>query len=154
MVFSGSLSLASLASLLLPDASRPFLYACCALLSLGYLLSLVTRRCQRVRQRLMGGSPPPLLRVDTRGSNPRNSVTFFAVVGLNSRVNATTGPYIAASDSSGLDIQIVKTVFFVVAAASPLSLMTRSKCSDLLMLWSWLLLIFSMIEECYINFIV
>ena len=112
MVFSGSLSLASLASLLLPDASRPFLYACCALLSLGYLLSLVTRRCQRVRQRLMGGSPPPLLRVDTRGSNPRNSVTFFAVVGLNSRVNATTGPYIAASDSSGLDIQIVKTVFF------------------------------------------
>ena len=36
----------------------------------------------------------------------------------------------------------------------PLSLMPRSKCSDLIMLRSWILLIFSMIEECYINFLV
>lgn len=53
VVFSGSLSLASLASLLLPDALRPFLYVCCALLSLGYLLSLVTGHYQEVHQRLM-----------------------------------------------------------------------------------------------------
>ena len=41
MMFSGSLSLASLASVLLPDALRPILYAFYALLSLANLHNLV-----------------------------------------------------------------------------------------------------------------
>ena len=43
MMFYGSLSLASLASVLLPDALRPLLYAFYALLSLANLHNLVQK---------------------------------------------------------------------------------------------------------------
>ena len=43
MMFSSSLSLASLASVLLPDALRPLLYAFYALLSLANLHNLVRK---------------------------------------------------------------------------------------------------------------
>ena len=43
MMFYGSLSLASLASILLPDALRPLLYAFYALLSLANLHNLVQK---------------------------------------------------------------------------------------------------------------
>ena len=43
MMFSGSLSLTSLASVLLPDALRPLLYAFCAFLSLANLHNLVRK---------------------------------------------------------------------------------------------------------------
>ena len=53
MVFSASLSLASLASLLFPDALRPHLYVLYALLSLGNLHSLVRKWCHWVHCTIM-----------------------------------------------------------------------------------------------------
>ncbi|KAJ9680251.1 hypothetical protein PVL29_019533 [Vitis rotundifolia] len=53
MVFSASLLLASLASLLFPDALRPHLYVLHALLSLGNLHSLVRKWCRWVHRTIM-----------------------------------------------------------------------------------------------------
>ena len=71
MVFSGSLSLASLVTLLFPDALGPILYHVYALLSLGNLLSLVPRQWNWIHQKIMdkletvftGRRNPPLLPV-------------------------------------------------------------------------------------------
>ena len=71
MVFSGSLSLASLVSLLFPDAIGPILYLVYALLSLGNLLRLVPRQWNWIHQKIMdkletvftGRRNPPLLPV-------------------------------------------------------------------------------------------
>ncbi|KAJ9680213.1 hypothetical protein PVL29_019501 [Vitis rotundifolia] len=62
MVFSASLSLASLASLLFPDALRPHLYVLYALLSLGNLHSLVRKWCHWVHHTIMDN----LLETDMR----------------------------------------------------------------------------------------
>ncbi|KAL6322433.1 hypothetical protein AAG906_008088 [Vitis piasezkii] len=53
IVCSGSLSLASLASLLFPDSWRPLIYLIYVLLSLGSLHRLVRKWCEWVHQEIM-----------------------------------------------------------------------------------------------------
>ena len=61
MVFFASLSLASLASLLFPDALRPYLCVLYALLSLGNLHSLLRKWCHWVHRTIMDNLPETAL---------------------------------------------------------------------------------------------